>query len=73
MTPDETVFNAQTGTFEPCFECLEIIFDTAYQGKFRDENTALDDPDLQDAFGNGAVAVPEWEDELVFDPHELYE
>ena len=61
MTPEEIQFHPILKTSEPCFQCHEIIYETAYSGKFRDELQPLDDEELQDEFGNGAVETPDYE------------
>lgn len=43
-------------SFEPCSVCMEIIMDTAYcDGFVREE--PLDEPELEDEFGAGAVEI----------------
>ena len=38
LSDKEFQFDSRDGKIEPCSTCLEIIYDTAYQGRFRKEN-----------------------------------
>lgn len=42
--------------YEPCIPCMEVAMDAAYSDGFVREEP-LDDPELNDEFGDGAVEV----------------
>lgn len=44
------------GSFDCCSVCLEIAMETAYCDGFVKEEP-LEDPELEDEFGSGAVAI----------------
>lgn len=55
LSDAEVQWNKDTETFEPCSTCLEIALDAAYSGGFDPDGEPLDDPDMQNDYGNGAV------------------
>ncbi len=54
LSEAEIILNKETGTWEPCGQCLEIALDAAYSGDFKPDDD-LDDPELNTKFGSGAV------------------
>jgi len=55
LSDTEVQWNKDTETFEPCSTCLEVALDAAYSGGFTPDGEPLDDAEMQDQFGNGAV------------------
>lgn len=55
LSETEIVFNVDLGTYEPCTTCLDIALDAAYSNGFSPDGEPLDDPDMQDEYGNGAA------------------
>ena len=56
LSENEINYIPETKKFDCCAECLEIAMDAAYSNGFvRDD--PLDDPELQDEFGNGDVQI----------------
>lgn len=56
LTEAEIQYIPQTKEFDCCSTCLEVAMDAAYCDGFVKEDP-LDDPELQDGFGNGSVEV----------------
>lgn len=54
MTEAEIQISPDGKTYEPCSVCMEIILDTAYSDGFVKEDP-LDDPEIEDEFGDGIV------------------
>lgn len=56
LTEAETQVSPSGKGYEPCTTCMEIAMDAAYcDGFIREE--PLDDPELDDEFGDGTVEV----------------
>jgi hypothetical protein len=58
LSENEIQTNKDTKEFEPCPTCLEIALDAAYSDGFSPDGE-LDDPELQEQFGSGAVPTLE--------------
>lgn len=54
MSEKEIQVSPDGVTYEPCATCMDVIIDAAYSDGFTKEDP-LDDPELQEAFGDGAV------------------
>lgn len=59
------VYNKTIGGYEPCPVCLEAALDAAYSKGFSPDEEPLDDPELQEEYGNGSVETvdPDFEEE----------
>lgn len=55
LSDAEVVFNKDIDTYEPCSTCLEVAMDAAFSQGFSPDGDPLDDPEMQEEFGNGAV------------------
>lgn len=55
LSDAEVVFNKDLDTYEPCSTCLEVAMDAAFSQGFSPDGDPLDDPEMQEEFGNGAV------------------
>lgn len=55
LSETEIVFNNDINTYEPCSTCLNVALDAAYSQGFSPDGEPLDDPEMQDEYGNGAV------------------
>ena len=58
LSDTEIVYNRQIGEYEPCSTCLTAALDAAYTNGFSPDEP-LDDPDLQEKHGSGAVETLE--------------
>lgn len=56
LTEAETQVSPTGTGYEPCTPCMEVILDAAYSDGFVKEDP-LDDPELEDQFGDGLVEV----------------
>lgn len=55
LSDTEIIWNKDIKTYEPCNTCLEIAMDAAYSQGFKCDGDPLDDPEMQEEFGNGAI------------------
>lgn len=74
LSDAEVQWNKDTETFEPCSTCLEIALDAAYSGGFDLDGEPLDDPDMQNDYGNGAVEIldPDFQSEGYGDAGDIH-
>jgi hypothetical protein len=56
LTEAEIQYIPQTKEFDCCSTCLEVAMDAAYCDGFVKEDP-LDDPELEEQFGNGATEI----------------
>lgn len=56
LSESEIVYIPETKSFDCCTTCLDIALEAAYCDGFQREEP-LDDPDLDDLYGSGAVDI----------------
>lgn len=63
LSDAEIILNRDSGEYEPCSTCLEVIYDAAYSGGFSPDGQPLD---LPEDVGTGAVPTlePEYDEEV---------
>ena len=55
LSDAEVIWNAELQAWEICSTCLEVAMDAAFSNGFSPDGEPLDDPEMQEQFGNGAV------------------
>lgn len=55
LSDTEIIWNSELEAFEMCSTCLEVAMDAAYSQGFTPDGEPLDDPEMQEEFGNGSV------------------